>query len=294
MSEQARSAQAWRDMDAAELARQYNARGTVPNIDSLLDDYRTASSPMYGMPHLLDLQYGPHPDERLDLFPVTDRPDAPLFIFIHGGYWRAMTKEDSVFMARTFVDHGFAVASINYQLAPGASLEEIVAQCRGALGWLHRHAADHGVSTRHIVVSGSSAGGHLAAMLIAPDWLAESGLPEDIVKGAVLVSGLYDLAPVQQTTPNEWLRLDEARALALSPIHTLPAPSTRLCVAAAAQDTDEFKRQSFIYAQASSGHGCHVEYFEVAGRNHFDVIMDWMDPQAQLTRSTFGLLKPAA
>ncbi|MES2510255.1 MAG: alpha/beta hydrolase [Pseudomonadota bacterium] len=294
MSEKLEGADAWRQMDAAELARQYNARATVSNIDTLLDDYRTASAPMYEMPHVRDIAYGPHADERLDLFPVPGQPDAPLFVFIHGGYWRAMSKEDSVFMAKTFVAHGIAVASVNYQLAPAASLEEIVAQCRRALGWLHAHAAAHGAGTRHVVVAGSSAGGHLAAMLAAPGWQSAFGVPADIVKGAVLVSGLFDLAPVQQTTPNDWLKLDVQRAVALSPIHALPPAGTGLCVAAAGLDTDEFKRQSVMYAHACSKHGCRVDYLEVAGRNHFDVIMDWMDPQAQLTRETFALLAPAA
>ena len=283
----------WRAFSPEELARQYSPRGTVNNLDALLQDYRAQSLPMYDLPHLRDLRYGPQADELLDLFPVPGQPDAPLFVFIHGGYWRALGKEDSVFMARNFTERGIAVASIGYQLAPAARLGEIVAQCRRSLAWLYTQGQAHGVGVDRIVVAGSSAGGHLGAMLLAGDWQAEFGVPADIVKGAILVSGLYDLAPVQQTTPNDWLSLSAAEALALSPLHHLPAASTRLCVATAETDTDEFKRQSLDYAAACRQRGCAVHYLDVPGRNHFDVIMDWMNPQAALTQAAWALFDPA-
>jgi arylformamidase len=286
-------AQDWRAFSPEELARQYSPRGTVNNLDALLQDYRVQSLPMYDLPHQRDLRYGPQADELLDLFPVPGRSDAPLFVFIHGGYWRALGKEDSVFMARNFTERGIAVAVINYQLAPAARLSEIVAQCRRSLAWLYTHGRSHGVDVNRIVVAGSSAGGHLGAMLLAGDWQADFGMPADIVKGAILVSGLYDLAPVQQTTPNEWLSLSAAEAASLSPQHLLPAPSTRLCVATAETDTDEFKRQSLDYAAACRQQGCAVQCLDVSRRNHFDVIMDWMNPQAALTQAAWALFDPA-
>ena len=291
MSESAGSPD-WRAFSAEELARQYSPRGTVNKLDALLQDYRVQSLPMYELPHLRDLRYGPQADEVLDLFPVPGQPDAPLFVFIHGGYWRALGKEDSVFMARNFTERGIAVASIGYQLAPAARLSDIVAQCRRSLAWLYTQGRAHGVDVNRIVVAGSSAGGHLGAMLLASGWQAEFGVPADIVKGAILVSGLYDLAPVQQTTPNDWLSLSAAEAVALSPQYRLPAAATRLCVATAEKDTDEFKRQSLDYAAACRQQGCAVQFMEVPGRNHFDVIMDWMKPQAALTQAAWALLNP--
>ena len=293
MSEAAAGAQDWRRFSPEELARQYSPRGTVNNLDALLQDYRTQSQPMYDMPHLRDVRYGPQADELLDLFPVPGRADAPLFVFIHGGYWRALGKQDSVFMARNFTAHGVAVAAVNYQLAPAARLSEIVAQCRRSLAWLYTHGPAHGIDVRRIVLGGSSAGAHLAAMLLAPGWQAAFGLPPDVVKAGVLVSGLYDLAPVQQTTPNDWLALDSAEAAALSPQSCLPDAGARLCIATAEKDTDEFKRQSLDYAAACTRQGCAVQYEQITGRNHFDVIMDWMNPQALLTQSTLRLLAPA-
>ena len=290
MSEARAGLEDWRSLSPEELSRQYSPRGTVNNLDALLQDYRTQSQPMYDLPHLRDLRYGTQADELLDLFPVPGRTDAPLFVFIHGGYWRALGKQDSVFMARNFTAHGVAVAAVNYQLAPAARLSEIVAQCRRSLAWLYTHGPAHGIDVRRIVLGGSSAGAHLAAMLLAPGWQAAFGVPKNVVKAGVLVSGLYDLAPVQQTTPNDWLALDSAEAAALSPQSCLPEAGTRLCVATAEKDTDEFKRQSLDYAAACTRHRCAGQYVQIAERNHFDVIMDWMNPQALLTQSTWDLL----
>jgi arylformamidase len=283
------NADSWRDLSADELAHGYDARGTVPDVDTLLRDYHEQSTPMYALPCVRDIAYGPHPDERLDLFPVPGRADAPLFVFVHGGYWRALAKEDSVFMARCFTERGIAVASVNYALSPGAGLHDIVAQCRRALGWLHAHAPAHGVNAGHMVLGGSSAGGHLAAMMLSPSGQRAHGVPAGVVRGAVLVSGLFDLEPVQATRPNDWLRLDGAGARALSPLHDLPDPATRLCVAVAEIDTGEFKRQSALYAQACVAQGNPVTTLDVRGRNHFDIILDWMDPHSALSRATWPL-----
>jgi arylformamidase len=285
--------QDWRRLDAAELARQYSARGTVPDAEVFIKDYRDHSTPMYALPHVRGARYGEHADEVLDLFPVPGKKDAPIFVFVHGGYWRSLGREDSAFMAKAFTQRGIAVAVVNYTLSPEASLAEIVAQCRRSVAWLYRHGAAHGVDVNRIVVAGSSAGGHLGGMLIAQGWQAELGLPPDVVKGAALVSGLFDLAPVQQTTPNQWLGLSEAEALALSPMESLPLASVKLCIAVAGIDTDEFKRQSLMYAQACRRRGCEVSYLDLAERNHFDVITDWMDSESELSGATWALFESA-
>ncbi len=279
----------WRRLDATELARQYSARGTVPDLDVFLNDYRDNSAPMYRLPHIKGARYGAHPDEVLDLFHVPGKKDAPLFVFVHGGYWRSLGREDSAFMARNFTEHGIAVAVVNYTLSPEAHLGEIVAQCRRSIAWLYREGAAHRIDVNRIVVGGSSAGGHLGGMLVAQGWQAGLGVPADVVKGAALVSGLFDLAPVQQTTPNQWLALTETEALALSPMEALPLPSVKLCIAVAGIDTDEFKRQSWLYAEACRRQGCVVDTLDVAGRNHFDVIQDWMSPDSELAKQTWAL-----
>lgn len=274
----------WRSLGAAELERQYDARGTVPDATACIRAYRDASTPMYQrLPCQRGLAYGEAVDERLDLFSVTTQPDAPLFLFIHGGYWRALAKEDSVFMAECFTRRGIALAAVDYSLAPQAPLETIVDQCRRALLWLLRQGH------RRIVVGGSSAGAHLAAMLLAEDWQREAGVAAMSVPAGMLVSGLFDLRPVQRAKPNEWLKLDEQRARELSPVEHLPRPGVRLAVAVAEHDTLEFRRQSMDFERLCRSRGCSSRAFVVPARNHFDIILDWMDPQSELSRATWEL-----
>ena len=282
----------WRSLDNETLEREYNARATVPDIDATLRAYRDGSTPMYQrLPHRRGLRYGPGADETLDLFPVPGRPDAPLFVFIHGGYWRALCRDDSVFMAQNLTSLGVAVAALDYSLAPAAHLSLMVDQCRRAVAWLHARGTDLGVDPRRMLVAGSSAGAHLAAMVLASGWQAGFGLPDEAVSGGVLVSGLYDLAPLRHALPHNWLRLRESDVQALSPQQHLPDPARRLQIVVAQQDTGEFKRQSRDYASACEAIGCPMTFYEVEGRNHFDVILDWTRPDSELTRSVLHLLQ---
>ena len=282
----------WRSLDNETLEREYNARATVPDIDATLRAYRDGSTPMYQrLPHRRGLRYGPGADETLDLFPVPGRPDAPLFVFIHGGYWRALCRDDSVFMAQNLTSLGVAVAALDYSLAPAAHLSLMVDQCRRAVAWLHARGTDLGVDPRRMLVSGSSAGAHLAAMVLASGWQTGLGVPDDVVPVGVLVSGLYDLAPLRHTLAQSWLRLSEPDVQELSPQQHLPDPERRLHVVAAQRDTGEFKRQSRDYASACEAIGCPMTFYEVEERNHFDVILDWTRPDSQLTRSVLHLLQ---
>ena len=238
-----------------------------------------------------DLAYGSGPDETLDLFPVSGKPDAPLLVFIHGGYWRALHSQDSVFMAQQFTSQGVAVAAINYTLAPQATLAHILNQCQRAVTWLLKDAAPHGIAPRRTFLAGSSAGAHLAAMLLAPAWQADSQLPPQSLQGGVLLSGLYDLEPVQRCVPNTWLNLSVKEAKTLSPIYQLPDRRVPLYVAVAEQDTDEFKRQSKVFASACSAQGNRVMWHEAAQRNHFNIVLDWMNPQSDLFQSSMALIR---
>lgn len=210
-------------------------------------------------------------------------------MFIHGGYWRALCKEDSVFMAENFTSLGIAVAALDYSLAPAAHLSVMVAQCRRAVAWLGHNSRSLGVDAGRMVVAGSSAGAHLAAMV-----LNDTSLAAAKPLGGLLVSGLFDLEPLRHTLPNSWLKLSAEQAQALSPQHQLPAPGCALQVVVAEHDTDEFKRQSRDYAQACLAAGRPTVFYELARRNHFDVILDWTRPDTALTGSALALLGMAA
>ena len=274
----------YRDFDQAELERQYNARATVPDVQPYLARYAAESARMRAaLPCHLDLAFGPTPEETLDIFPAAGPRAAPTMVFVHGGYWRLLGKADSSFMAEAFTRAGVTVVALNYALAPRVSLDEIVRQVRAAIAWLYREGKAYGVDPERIHAVGTSAGGHLAAMLLCPGWHDGLGVPEGVVKGACVISGLFDLEPVRLSEPNEWLGLDAEAARRLSPIHHLPVSGCPLIVACAETDTGEFKRQSRELAEAWAARGFPCERIEMAGFNHFDVVLELNRPTSPLT-----------
>jgi arylformamidase len=242
-------------------------------------------------PGRLGLRYGDGPSHRLDLFvppvgdhgPIARRP--PLLVFLHGGYWQELSRHESSFSAPQAVSQGIALAVVDYTLAPEATVAEIVAECRQALLWLVEHSEDLGFDASRIVVSGSSAGAHLAAMLALPT----PGVPA--VQGAVLVSGIYELEPLVGTSINRALGLTAAAARSLSPALLALEGFPPAVVAWGAIETDEFKRQSLDFAARLARAAVPVHSVEVPGRNHFDVILDLVDPGTPLGEATLRLVK---
>ena len=269
--------------DQAELDRQYSARGTVPDVQPFIAAYRTRTEAVQrAVPCHLNIPFGASAAERLDIYPAAGDGPAPVFIFIHGGYWRALDAADSGFMAEAMTQAGICVVAVNYTLAPIATLDRIVAECRAALAWVFAHIAEYGGDPARIHVGGSSAGGHLAGMLAAPGWAEAAGLPGDVIKGLTLLSGLYDLTHIPRTHINEWMRLDDAAAERNSPLWRLPRPGVRIVGSYAPNETDEFKRQSEVYFAACAAAGCAVAVVPVPGTNHFDIPMALGDAAAPL------------
>jgi arylformamidase len=280
---------AYRYYDAETLDRQYNARATVGDITAFLEAYReqTAAARATLRCHL-GLPYGPTPAERLDVFPAAGAPGpSPVFVYLHGGYWRLLDAADSGFMAPAFTAAGICVVAVNYALAPDVSLDEIVRQCRAALAWVFGHIGEFGGDATRVHVAGSSAGAHLAAMLIAPGWQAPFHLPQNAVAGATLLSGLYDLEPMRMSYVNEWVQLDAAAADRNSPLFHLPARPLPLVFSYAPNETDEFKRQTEIYLAACRAVGCPCEFVTMPGTNHFDLVLATADPTTALTAAIF-------
>lgn len=282
----------WRDYSSAELDVQYNARGTVPDAGAYIARYAAFSAEVRSrIPGILDLAYGTHPRERIDFFPAATRVPGPILVFIHGGYWRALSKDDSSFPAETFTKSGVAFAAIDYALAPEASIDEIVAQTRRAIGWLYQNAPRLGGDAERMFITGSSAGGHLTGMLLAPGWQQEVHVPADVIKGAVPVSGIFELEPLLHTHINEWARLDVESARRNSPLFHLPERGCPLVICCGERETMEFKRQSAEFARrwAARGFRCH-DLGVVPERNHFDVILDLANADSSLARAVLHLI----
>ncbi|NYT37328.1 alpha/beta hydrolase [Allopusillimonas soli] len=273
-----------------ELDRQYNARATVPDCMPFLQEYADYSAQAREeIPGVLDIQYGDHADETLDIFPAL-RAGAPVYVFIHGGYWRALSKDDSSFMAPAFVQAGATVVAVNYSLAPAAALTHIVDQGRRALAWIWKHIPAYNGDSERIHVSGSSAGGHLAGMLLAGGWHDAYGVPDSIVHSASPLSGLFDLRPLVHTHVNAWAELDEAKAIQLSPLFHLPSRGCPLLLGWGEHETCEFKRQSQAYAQGWQELGYPATQMEVPGTNHFNILMQLRQPHSALSRGILGLM----
>jgi arylformamidase len=272
----------------SELDRQYSPSSCVENLDIYLNRYVEVSrdvekSASESNTCLFNLAYGPSSDERLDLFLPSTKGLAPLQIYIHGGYWQALNKEASLFAAPLFQEHGAFFAALNYSLAPQVRLTEIVGQVRRAICWLHANAGRLGFDGEKIYLSGSSAGAHLAVMMLMTDW-PEFGLPEQAVKGVCAVSGIYDLEPIRLSYVNEVLGMDEREALLNSPMRQRIRNQCPIVLAYGDNETSEFKRQTDDFGRYLLDSGCPVRFKEISDRNHFDVIMDLSDPDAWLSQ----------
>ncbi|MGZ5768702.1 MAG: alpha/beta hydrolase [Caldimonas sp.] len=271
----------------------YAPRRALPTgvFEAHMDLYRDRSAAAYAaLPHQRDLCYDPASGQRLDVFAAPGPGLKPVFVFIHGGYWRMLSKNESVFMAPTLTRRGISVVAPDYALAPGATLEEIVRQVRASIAWLYRNGPTYGIDPDRIFVGGSSAGGHLAAAIVASGWREAMNLPEDLVKGAMPVSGLFDLAPITKSFVNEWMALDAARARALSPIFHLPQQAGKQVVAWGADETSGFKEQSRDYLRALRGAGLEATPLEVVGRHHFDIVLDWCDDGSEMTEACAAMV----
>lgn len=281
----------FRAYDQAALERQVNARDTVPDFTIFMKMYAEESARCRAaLPCHIGVKYGPSDAERLDIFPAATPGPAPVFVFIHGGYWRLLDASDSSFMAETFTRAGACVVAVNYGLAPATSLAEIVRQCRAAVAWIVNNIAAYGGDPSHLHVSGSSAGGHLAGMILAPGWHDAFGIGRDAVRSASPLSGLLDLVPVQMSAVNGWINLDPAAALALSPIVQLPDRPVPMAVSYGAHETEEFKRQSECYAAACAARGSDVAVIVEQDTNHFNLPLQFMNPESLLTRAVLRMM----
>ena len=263
-----------------DLEAEYDNRAKVPDHAAIQARWQAAAAAFRAAhPHgELGLAYGPTPRQAMDIFwPGTDRA-APLVLFIHGGYWQRNDRGGSSHFAQGLLAHGVAVAMPSYDLCPAVTLAALVGQVRDAAAFLAGRGA------RGMLASGHSAGGHLAAMLLATDWAAR-GLPADTIAGALPISGLFDLLPLLHTSVNEALGLDAAEARRLSPL-ALPRPARgRLHAVVGGDEGPEYTRQSRSIAAAWGG-----TWEALPGCNHFTVLAPLGDPGSALVRTALRLL----
>jgi arylformamidase len=276
----------------AWLEAQYNNRARVVDAAAILARWARASAlARDASPNRrLDLRYGDGPGETLDLFPAA-APGAPVLVFIHGGYWRALDKSDHSFIAASFVADGATVVVPNYALCPAVTIEQIAMQMVRAVAWTWRHVAEHGGDPTRIAIAGHSAGAHLAAMLLSCRWKqVADDLPLRPLSGALAISGLYDLEPVRRTPfLQSDLRLTPAQVARLSPAFFPRPKGGTLYATVGGNESDEFLRHNQLIRDQwgpTTVPVCET----LAGSDHFTVLDSLADPAGRLHQLALRLL----
>jgi arylformamidase len=266
-------------VSAIDYEAEYNNRARVPENPALMAGWARDAAAYREQRAARRIAYGVGPRHVIDLFADDGREGdrAPLVVFIHGGYWQALDGSWFSHMARGLNAHGIGVAVPTYDLCPQVSVADIITQMRQAVRELAK------LSDR-LIISGHSAGGHLAACMLATDWKAyDASLPPQLVSAAYAISGLFELEPLVPTSINKALRLDQATARAASPLLWQPPSHGSLDAVVGEAESAEYHRQSRTIFDAWGKAGIATRYGTVAAANHFTAIAPLADPASAMT-----------
>lgn len=266
-------------MDRAALDKAYNNSAAVPEGARMFEEWQERSARLRAAhPEHLDIAYGPRERNCIDWFSAGR--GTPVLIFFHGGYWQMRSKSDFSFLAENFLTEGISAAMVGYPLAPNATLDEIVADAHVAVRQIAERLSELGGDPSRVIVSGWSAGGHLAV----------SALEDSSLRGGVAISGIYELEPLVRSYVNDKLRLDETTARRNSPILHLPRTSKPLQVFAGSAELPEMRRQTADFARARREAGLPVHHEEIAGANHYTILNDMHRADGRIHQAIAAML----
>lgn len=265
----------YRGFDQAGLDAAYNNRAAAKDFAGSIAGWhnRSRNLPLTADDHV-DIAYGPAPRQRIDW--IAGPAGAPTLIFLHGGYWQAMTKEDHRFLANGTRPHGWHLALIEYTLAPDADMDVIVTEAVNATRFLLDHAGGWGADPDRMILSGHSAGGHLTACVLQDAVCAAR------LAGGLAISGLFDLEPIRLSYLNRPLNLTPDQVARLSPERQPPVDGPPLIIAVGGDELPELRRQSHSYAASRQAAGQPGPLIDLAGMDHFEVLEALADPAGQL------------
>ena len=280
------------DYDQAALDAAYNQAAYATNREQLIARRASdsaAARARVGLP--LRVAYGEAAIERLDIYRAPRAP-APIFVFIHGGAWRAGQAKDSAAAAEMFLAAGahYVVPAFSWVQDVGGSLMTMADQVRRAIAWVYRNAASFGGDAGRLYLGGQSSGAHLAAVALTTDWPRGFDLPDDLIKGGLCVSGMYDLLPVSLSARSAYVKFDAATIAELSPIRHLGRLRAPLVVAYGTCETPEFQRQNREFAAAVAAVGKPVRLVVAEHYNHFELPETLASPYGLLGRAALELM----
>ena len=235
-----------------------------------------------------DVPYGPSPLQTLDVFAAED-PDAPIHLYFHGGYWRAYDKANYRYVPGMLVPQGATTILANYDLCPDVTLDEIVNQAIACIAHVYRNGRELGGNPDRLFISGSSAGGHLVAMALAHDFSAD-GLPADLIKGVLSITGVHRLEPVLRVPPNDDIRLDAVMAQRNTTLDKPPATDCPVIVAVGGDEPDEWIRMSVDYDTMVREQGNSGELMILAGTHHYSITQTLADPHSRMSRALLSMM----
>jgi arylformamidase len=281
----------WLDMDQRELDDAYDQRVYAPNRDHI-SDRRLANNEkvraIIGMPERV--AYGDAEIEGVDIYRTT-RPDAPINVFVHGGAWKGGRSAQAAYLAEPLIRAGahFVAVDFNNVLETGGDLFPMVEQVRRALAWVHRNASSFGGDPEKIYLTGHSSGAHLSGCALITDW-ARYDAPADILKGALLGSGMYDLKAVRLSKRSAYVKFTDAMEEALSPQRHVERIGTPILLTYGSLETPEFQRQSRDFHAALTAAGKPAQLLEGRSYNHFETQETLGNPYGFMGRACLQMI----
>jgi arylformamidase len=281
----------WLDMDQKELDDAYDQSVYAPNQPLLAARRRVASESVLQRFPPERRAYGPSEIEKLDIY-KTGKPNAPVMVFTHGGAWRNGTAKDAAFQAEMYINAGAHLVIVDFVQVQDAagSLLPMIQQVRRAVAWVYQNARSFGADPNQMFVSGHSSGAHLTGCLLVTDWQKEFGLPANIIKGGLVVSGMYDLKPVRLSKRGEYVKFTDEIEQALSSQRHIDQLNAPIVVAYGSQETPEFQRQNRDFAAAVKTAGKPVELIVGEGFNHFEMQETLGNPYGIAGRAALKLM----
>jgi arylformamidase len=281
------------DLDQVELDSAYNQSEYAPMIGQILQRYASRSAEVrsrLGEPKRFS--YGPTPIEALDVFPAR-MPNAPVFVFVHGGAWRSGEARDYAFAAELFVAAGVNFVVLDFVSVDAASgdISVMARQVRNAIAWTYKNATTFGGDPSRFYVGGHSSGGHLCGQALVTDWERDFSLPADFIKGGLCMSGLYDMKPVRLSKRSSYVKFTDDMEAAMSTQRQIEKLRTPIIVTYGTFETPEFQRQSREFAAAVKAAGKPVELIEAQNYNHFEMCETLGDPYGPNGRAALRLTK---